>query len=95
MRSLLVALASEAELAGELTVVWTITNIIDMGRRERLLEDMLGAEGDKELNGEARRKLGLELKRWRGRVLQTVTSKPFRFGSRHQKRGTEYPLEWL
>ena len=43
MRSLLVALASEAELAGELTVVWTTTNIIDMGRRERLLEDMLGA----------------------------------------------------
>lgn len=99
-RQLLVSIAErlETEAGDDLLkeVVFTTHDIIAAARAEKLLEDLCGAEGDKDLGEKERKRIGHELKRWRGRELVTTTTRrAFRFGKRHQRRGAEYPLEWL
>ena len=97
-RTLLIAIASEVhndDYDPAAPPSYTTPDIVTAARRERLLEDLVGTDGDKPLDNKGLRKLGSELKRWRGRVMVDRHGRTFQFGARRQERGTLYPLTFV
>lgn len=74
---------------------FTTKDIVVVARTQKLLDDVCGVEGDKDLTGDGLRRVGLELRRWRGRVLTDTRGRKFQFGQRHQRRGSVYPLMFV
>lgn len=93
-KTLLVELASAVEFIDEQRV-FTTHDIVTAARESKLLEDLVGADGDKDLTAKELRAVGRELRRWRGRVFKDTKGRLFEFGARHQRRGAEYPLRFL
>lgn len=71
---------------------YTTSDIVAHARKAQLLEDLVGVDGDKPINDKALRRMGSELKKWRGRVLVDAHKRSFQFGARRQEKGTVYPL---
>ncbi|MHC4378258.1 MAG: hypothetical protein ACYS26_16780 [Planctomycetota bacterium] len=96
-RELLMDIASNEETPddGESPHEFTTTEIVEEARHRSLLEDVVGTTSDKPLTAKELRRLGLELKRWRGRVMKDKRGRSFEFGSRRQRRGSVYPLRFL
>jgi hypothetical protein len=90
-RELLVTMASGITYDDE-KVEFTTTDIVNAAREHKLLEDLCGTSNDKDLGGKELKRLGMELRRWRGRVLKDHKGRMFSFGARRQERGSVYPV---
>lgn len=94
-KQLLVEIASAVDGDEFFEPVFTTHQVVDKAREYRLLEDIIGSAGDKELGAKELRAVGRELRRFRGRTFKDTKGRLFEFGARHQRRGTEYPLRFL
>ncbi len=91
MRELLVKVASAAEGDGE----FDRKELVEMARNFGLLEPLVGAPGDKDLDLTAMKRWGRQLQKWRGRELMDAQGRRFRFSHKRQKRGAKYPLTFI
>lgn len=94
-RELLIQIASEVEADDLLGKTYTTHDIVTAARRHNLVEDLCGTDGDKDLPAKELRRVGIELKRWRGRELTDKQNRRFQFGKREQARGSIYPLHFF
>lgn len=103
MQRLLVAVAEEWRDHGAFTNgdALNLDEIVQVARREQIQlvdgrgRDIIGREGDDVLDSGARKSLGAQLKKWRGRHLKTGDGERFQFGRREQANGSVYPLTFL
>lgn len=91
LRELLIRLASEATGDTE----FDRKDLVDKAREFQLLESLLGATGDKEIDSSTSKKLGRQLQKWRGRELVDKLGRKFRFAHQRKSKGTKYPLSFI
>lgn len=79
----------------------TLDDIVEVARAEQVQlvdgrgRDIIGKEGDGPVDAGARRSIGAQLKKWRGRHLRMEDGRQFQFGRREQMQGSVYPLTIL
>lgn len=70
--------------------------VIEKARSLGLLVGLVGLPGEKDLKKGELISLGRKMEPFRGKEdMRTKKGRAFRFGSRRQKSGTVYPVEWL
>ena len=90
MRTLLVKAASEAEWNHE----FDRKELVELARRDSLLEYLVGTEGEK-LDSQMMIRWGRKLQSWRGRQLTDAHGREFQFGYQRKTKGAKYPLIFL
>lgn len=91
LRELLVKTADEA--TGDAT--FTRKELVEKARAWGLVEGVVGAPGDPEIDSKASKRFGKQLGKWRGRQLADSQGRLFQFGHKRQKAGMTYPLTFL
>jgi hypothetical protein len=69
--------------------------LAELARAQGLLEHIVGATGDAEMDETANKKFGRQIQRWRGQKLLTGTGRKFEFGHKRKKAGATYPLTFI
>jgi hypothetical protein len=95
-RELFIALASEIEDgADEDERSVTPDQVIEQARIMQILSDLVGFEGDNLPDAKSKRRLGIQMKKYRGRQFRDSKGRLFEFGQRTQRSGSVYPVSFL
>lgn len=73
----------------------TPDEVIEMGRVLGVLSDLVGFSGDNVPDAKAKRRLGTQMKKYRGRQFRDSKGRLFEFGQRKQRSGSVYPVTFL
>jgi len=73
----------------------TPDQVVEEGRSLEILIDLIGYQGDDILNSKDKRRLGMQLKKWRGRQFRDTKGRLFEFGQRKARTGSVYPIRFL
>lgn len=92
-RQLLGSLATDL-MDGE-EASFTFDQIVLRARQLELLVGLVGVDDGAPLRAPERARLGRRLAAWRGRQLRDNRGRVFAFGSRRQRQGMVYPIEWV
>jgi len=95
-RELFIALADDFEDdadASERDV--TPDQVIEQARIMQILSDLVGFSGDNLPDAKSKRRLGTQMKKYRGRQFRDSKGRLFEFGQRKQRTGSVYPLSFL
>lgn len=91
MKELLLALATDADE----DCVFTRAEMVDEARRRKLLEGLVGLEGDPAPDSKVNKKWGRRLQKYRGQRFVDGKNRRFQFSHRKQKTGAHYPLTFI
>ena len=95
-RELFIALAEDiAEDADEEEHNVTPDQVIEQARIMEILTDLVGFSGDNVPDAKAKRRLGTQMKKYRGRQFRDTKGRLFEFGQRKQRSGSVYPVTFL
>lgn len=102
MRTLLMRMAEKILAAPDLQIakegsdyMVTRKDLVALARSNGLIEHIVGAEGDGELDEQKNARFGRQIQRWRGQRLQLPSGKKFQFGHKRKKAGAIYPLTFI
>jgi hypothetical protein len=69
--------------------------LVAIARTNGLIEGIVGAEGDTDLDDTANKRFGKAMQRWRGQELTDAKGRRFQFSHKRKKSGATYPLAFL
>lgn len=90
---LIVAASSQADDIRMTTL--TRGQLVAFARTNGLLEELVGVEGDPDLDDTANKRFGKRMQRWRGQELTDTKGRRFQFSHKRKKSGATYPLAFL
>jgi hypothetical protein len=73
----------------------TPDQVIEAARMLEILTDLVGFSGDNLPDGKQKRRLGIHMKKYRGRQFRDSKGRLFEFGQRSQRSGSIYPVTFL
>jgi len=94
-RQLFIALAEDLETtADESERSITPDQVVEEARALEILVDLVGFSGDP-IDAKQKRRLGMQMKKYRGRQFRDTKGRLFEFGQRAQRSGSVYPVTFL
>jgi hypothetical protein len=95
-RELFISLADAiADDADEEARSITPDQVVEEARAMEILTDLVGFSGDSPPDAKQKRRLGTQMKRYRGRQFRDSNGRLFEFGQRKQRSGSVYPVTFL
>jgi len=73
----------------------TRARLVEIARKNGLLENVVGAQGSADPDDSANRKFGRRMQRWRGQKLKDKSGRVFQFGHKKMKTGAGYPVTFF